>query len=227
MSQSEAESGLQALESVVDVSRETGERLRCYADLLVRWQGRINLIGPATLPDLWQRHFLDSAQLLPLLPEPTRSLVDLGSGAGFPGLVLAILGVPQVHLVESDQRKVAFLRAVIAATGVSATIHPARIKDLAPFTADIVTARALAPLADLLPLALPFLHASSVCVFPKGRTADQELTLAGQHWRFDLERFPSCTDSAATILRLRALARRELCLGLPSLPSAAVNRRPW
>jgi len=132
------------------VSRETRERLNTYAELLRKWQRSINLVGPKTLDDLWNRHFVDSAQLLPLIPPTARVLVDFGSGAGFPGLVLAILGMAEVHLIESDQRKATFLREVARATGTPVTVHAKRIEQVTPFPADIVSARALAPLGDLL-----------------------------------------------------------------------------
>ena len=127
------------------VSRETLERLTIYADLLVKWQAKINLVGPETLADLWSRHMLDSAQLFPLIRPDAKRLVDLGSGAGFPGLVLGVMGAPDVHLVESDARKCAFLREAARLTGTTVTIHNKRIEQVAPLGADVVTARALAP----------------------------------------------------------------------------------
>jgi len=190
------------------VSRETLERLETYLALLVRWQPRINLVGPATLRDPWRRHVLDSAQLLPLLPESTQTLMDLGSGAGFPGLVMAILGIPEVHLVESDQRKVAFLREVAAATGTRVIFHPARIEAISPLRADVVTARALAPLARLLAYAIPFLGPKGVCLFLKGELAEQELATAARDWAMTVERFASRSDPSGVILRLGAISPR-------------------
>jgi 16S rRNA (guanine527-N7)-methyltransferase len=184
------------------VSRETRERLDIYADLLRKWQRSINLVGPRTLDDLWNRHFVDSAQLMPLIPSTARVLVDFGSGAGFPGLVLAILGVPQVHLIESDQRKSTFLREVARATGTSVTVHTKRIEQVTPFPADIVSARALAPLGDLLAFAAPFIGPDSLCLFPKGQTAEDELTAASKTWNINVNRIQSVTDPGATILRV-------------------------
>ncbi|MFA5122846.1 16S rRNA (guanine(527)-N(7))-methyltransferase RsmG [Zavarzinia sp.] len=186
------------------VSRETLERLAAYADLLVKWQSKINLVGPATLPDLWQRHFLDSAQLYPLLPEkrPLR-LVDLGSGAGFPGLVLAILGAGDVHLVESDQRKCAFLREAARITQTAVTIHALRIETLAPLEADVITARALAPLEKLLDWAAPHRTAHTIHLIPKGKEAEAELTQASRRFTLEVERHRSLTDPAATIFQIR------------------------
>ena len=195
--------------AAVPVSRETLQRLAAYADLLVKWQARINLIGPATLPDLWRRHMLDSAQLFALLPEAPagrkRRLIDLGSGAGFPGLVLAIMGAGDVHLVESDQRKCAFLREAARITGTEVTIHALRIETLAPLDADVITARALAPLAKLLDWAASHRSAHTIHIIPKGKEAEAELTQAEQGSTLEVERVRSLTDPAATIFRIRVI----------------------
>lgn len=196
-----------SFQAATGVSRETLDRFRAYADMLRKWQPRINLVGPSTLPHLWTRHVLDSAQLHPLLPESTRTLVDLGSGAGFPGLVLAILGVPEVHLIESDSRKAAFLREAARATGTAVTVHAKRIEAVREVTADVVTARALAPIADLLAWAHPFVGSRGVALLPKGQNVDEELADATRLWRMSVERFPSRTDANATVLSVRGLAR--------------------
>lgn len=190
------------------VSRETLERLQAYADLLVKWQKAINLVGPKTIPDLWRRHFLDSAQLLPLLPEHTTRLVDLGAGAGFPGLVLAILGVPEVHLVESDVRKGTFMREAARLAGVQVTVHTARIEQAAAFPADVVTARALAPLDTLFGYAARFWGPATTGLFLKGEMAEGELTAAAESWTFAAERFPSRSDAAGVVLRVGGLVKR-------------------
>jgi 16S rRNA (guanine527-N7)-methyltransferase len=189
------------------VSRETLDRLDVYAALLRKWQPAINLVGPRTLDDLWRRHMLDSAQLQPLLPPESRTLVDLGSGAGFPGLVLAILGVPDVHLIESDQRKATFLREVSRETAAPVTVHAARAEAVAPFPADVVTARALAPLPRLVDLATPFLTPATVCLFLKGQDVDAELTEATKEARMTVDSVPSRTDPRGRILILREIAR--------------------
>lgn len=199
----------------VPVSRETLARLEAYARLLVRWNRAINLVAPASLGDLWARHMLDSAQLLPLLPAAPegrpRVLLDLGSGAGFPGMVLAILGAGEVHLAEADRRKASFLREVARETGTRVTLHCQRVEALAPFAADVVTARAFAPLPRLLPLAAPFLRpempgaAGGVALLLKGRRLQAELTAAAETWHMQYEAFPSRTESAAKILRLKLL----------------------
>jgi 16S rRNA (guanine527-N7)-methyltransferase len=187
------------------VSRETLARLEVFAALLMAWQQSINLVAPASLPDLWRRHILDSAQLWPLLPEGAQRLIDLGSGAGFPGLILAILGVPEVHLVESDRRKAAFLREAARVTGATVTVHVARAETLALPPAGIVTARALAALDRLLPLVRRFLAPGGVALLPKGREAQEELTLAGTRWKMRAELIASRTDPMGRILRLQDL----------------------
>ncbi len=197
-----------AFAAAAGVSRETRHRLEAYAALLARWQRRINLVAADSLPDLWRRHMLDSAQLYPLLPPGEGPVVDLGSGAGFPALVLAAMGAAPVHLVEADARKAAFLREAARVMGVAVTVHNRRIEALAPFAARAVTARALAPLPRLLALAAPFLAAGGVALFPKGARVEEELTAAREEWMMCLERIPSQTDSAGVILRIKGIERR-------------------
>lgn len=198
----------EAFAAAAGVSRETFERLSAYIDLLRRWNERIDLVAPSTMADPWRRHMLDSAQIAPLLPPCAgRRLVDLGSGAGFPGLVLAILGVGEVHLVESDHRKAAFLREAARVTATPVTVHAVRAEGRPVTEADVVTARALAPLARLLPLAAPLLKTGGVAVFPKGRQVDNELTEAARHWKMVVERFPSRSDPGGTVLRLEGIDR--------------------
>jgi 16S rRNA (guanine527-N7)-methyltransferase len=174
--------GPQGFAGIVPVSRETLARLEAYAAQLTLWSARINLVGRSTLADLWRRHILDAAQLQPLLPASARRLIDLGSGAGFPGLVLAILGVPGVELIEADSRKCAFLREAARVTETDVTIRPCRIQAVPPHPVDVVTARACAPLDRLLELAEPFLASGSEAWFLKGERAAEELTLARKHW---------------------------------------------
>ena len=193
------------------VSRETLARLEAYAGLLVGWSARINLVGAATLGDLWRRHFLDSIQLMAHLPPGTRSLVDLGSGAGFPGLVLAIAGVLGVELVEADARKCAFLREAARLADATVIIHNVRIEAAVPHVVDVVTARGCAPLDRLLILAEPFIGPKTLCLFPKGERAQEELTAANQAWTMDVTCHDSCTDPRGVILCLRRVARHEQC----------------
>lgn len=197
-------------QSRTGVSGPTLARLETMAALLVKWQARINLIGRGTLADIWRRHMLDSAQLAPLLPPAARTVVDLGSGAGFPGLVLAILGVPGVHLIESDGRKCAFLQEAARATETAVTIHHLRAEAVPALVADAVTARALAPLSQLLDLAEKFLAPHTICVFPKGRTVEEELTEGQKNWMMAVTRIDSVTDSDATILKLEDISRRHV-----------------
>jgi 16S rRNA (guanine527-N7)-methyltransferase len=186
--------------ALLGVSRETLERLQTYLDLLARWQQRINLVGPSTLEDPWRRHIVDCGQLWRLWPENARSVVDLGSGAGLPGLVLAIMGAPEVHLVESDQRKAAFLREAARACGAVATIHAGRAETVPPLAADVVTARALAPLPELLRLAERHVHPGTTCLFLKGRTAASELTRAREVWTMRVASVGSLSDPEGQIL---------------------------
>lgn len=196
---------------IIDVSRETGARLGCYLDLLGRWQKRINLVGPRTLDDPWRRHVLDSAQLLTHLPDSAeadpRPLVDLGSGAGFPGLVLAICGVRPCVLIEADQRKAAFLREVARATGTEVEILACRIEAVPPVAARIITARALAPLPKLLALAERFQGPATQALFLKGSSLTQELTAAAKDWHTVAEMTPSLSDPRGVVLKLREFGR--------------------
>lgn len=183
------------------------DRLTIYAELVARWSPRINLVAPGDLPRLWERHIADAMQLVPLIPPAARSIADLGSGAGLPGLVLAILTGLPTHLVERDRRKAAFLREAARATAAPATIHAADAATLPPLNVDLVTARALAPLPDLLPLVARHLAPGGAALLPKGATAEAELTAAAPLWTMRVERFPSRTDPTATILRLTEVAR--------------------
>ncbi len=186
------------------ISRPALARLQAYADLLVEWRRAVSLVGRRSLADLWRRHMLDSAQLLALAPG-ARTWVDLGSGAGFPGLVLAVLGAPEVHLIESDGRKCAFLREAARVTGTAVEIHHARIEALEPWPADVVVARACAPLPRLLAYAQPFLTVGSECLFLKGQDIDKELTIATKYWIMAYECLPSVSDPAGRILRVTKL----------------------
>lgn len=183
------------------------ERLDRFASLVLRWNATINLISRTDEATLWPRHILDSAQLVPLLPPTPGTLIDLGSGAGFPGLVLALLTSWTVHLVESDQRKAAFLREAARETDARVTVHAIRAEALRLDRAAAVTARALAPLEALLPLAAKLLAPDGICLFPKGRGAAGELTVASTQWHMRVEQFPSLTDSGATLLRISEIRR--------------------
>jgi 16S rRNA (guanine527-N7)-methyltransferase len=216
----------------LNVSRETLGRLDAYVDLLVKWQRAINLVAPSTLKSLWTRHILDSAQIA-TLGAKHQSWADLGSGAGFPGLIVAILssdrardpardpareraGPGLFHLIESDQRKASFLREAARITGVSVEIHACRAEDILPELRGMVTAvtaRALAPLPSLLALAEPLLTTGAEGFFPKGETLSSELQRASEVFAFESRAVPSQSDEKGRILVIRDLRRRPASIG--------------
>ena len=190
-----------------NVSRETLRRFRSYADLLVSWQASINLVSENTLKDLWRRHIWDSVQLARFIPKGPCVITDLGSGAGFPGLLLSILLDTEVNLVDSSGKKIAFLREAARVTDANVVLHQGRIENLLLPKSDLVTARALAPLDKLLDLAVPVLSPSGRCLFLKGARAEEELTDARKEWKMTVERFPSATNANGVILSIRDIAR--------------------
>jgi len=197
--------------TLTPVSRETLERLDRFVALLLEWQQRINLIAPSTEPKIWTRHVADSLQLLPLAPD-ARIWADLGSGGGFPGLVIAcaLADTPgaQVHLVESTGKKAAFLREAAKCTGTPVTVYAMRVEDFAkapPGPIEVVTARALAPLAKLLTLANPLLKSGTFALFPKGQDVEAELTEAAKCWKIQASLALSRTDPKARIVIVRGL----------------------
>ncbi len=181
-------------------------RLETYLGLLEEWRPRVNLVAKSTLKDPWRRHVLDSAQIMPLLPPDVRRLADLGSGAGFPGMVLAILGASDVHLIESEGRKCAFLEAVSRETNCPVTIHNNRAETLPRLAADVVTARALAPCKRLLPLVARHLSDDGTAILFKGRKAEEELTECWKNWMMSITRIQSSSDPSGTILKIQDLA---------------------
>jgi 16S rRNA (guanine527-N7)-methyltransferase len=190
---------------VSGVSRETLEKLTAYVALLSQWNRRINLVSANTIGDVWRRHILDCAQLAKHLPRQARIAVDLGAGAGLPGLILAAMGVPEMHLVESDLRKSAFLREAARIMGVAVTLHPERIEKVAAFPADAVVARACAPLSQLIDYAEKFTSAKTVCLFLKGENAGEELAAAKATWSFTSETIPSLSDPSGAVLKLTSI----------------------
>jgi 16S rRNA (guanine527-N7)-methyltransferase len=207
-----AAKGAEALAGILDVSRETAERLERYVALLGRWQKVQNLVAPSTLADAWTRHVADSAQLVALAPADARSWLDLGSGAGFPGLVAAICCAERpgfaAELVEANGRKAAFLRAVIRETGAPARVHNCRIEDFSwPHgqPPDVISARALAPLATLLRYARPFMGEKTVAILPKGREFESELKTALHEWNLDLVIEQSAVERDGRIIVVRAM----------------------
>jgi 16S rRNA (guanine527-N7)-methyltransferase len=197
--------------ALAPVSRETETRLDRFVALLLQWQNITHLIAPSTEPILWTRHIADSLQLIDLAPA-AETWVDLGTGGGFPGLVIAcaLYGTPgrQVHLIESNAKKAAFLREAVAATGAPAVVHGKRMEKFVETfgqRADTVTARAVSPLSSLLGQCLPLLKEGSIGLFPKGQDVEAELTEASKCWRITADLVPSRTDPKARIVRVRAL----------------------
>ena len=204
----------EALLADLAVSRETWDRLEVFAAHLAKWQKAQNLVGPGTLDDIWLRHVSDSLQLLPLIRE-CRTIADIGSGAGFPGLVLAIALAdadpakrPVIHLIESNRRKAAFLRSAARETKVQVTVHSERVeavladaadKGVAP---DFITARALAPLHQLFEMTQPALKNHVVCLFHKGRGFDMELSEARRYWNFEADIIQSRVADDSVIVRI-------------------------
>jgi len=193
------------LQRALGLDDVTRSRLEAYVALLVKWQARINLVAPATLPDVWSRHVLDSAQLFALMAGHAGPVLDLGSGAGFPGLVLAIMGRDDVILVESDRRKAAFLLEAARVTGARVLVEACRIEALRPIRAGIVTSRALAPVSDLLHYARPFADESTLYLLLKGERAEAELTTARERWNMRVDKTPSLSDARGVILRLEGV----------------------
>ncbi len=185
------------------VSRETRRRLQRHLELLAKWNPAINLVAPASLASARRRHLKDSAQLLPLAPASWSRWVDLGSGAGFPGLTVAILCLEKaITLIESDRRKAEFLRQAASNLGVRPQVLDRRIEDVDLMPPDVLSARALAPLPRLLFLARPLTAPHTVCLFPKGAGWRDEIRVARQSWRFSCEAIPSRTDPEAAVLRI-------------------------
>ena len=191
----------------IDVSRETLGRLECYAALLRSWNRAVNLIAHVDEQNIWTRHIADSAQLAPLLSLGAARVIDLGSGAGFPGLVLSLITGAHFELVEADHRKAAFLAEAARATDAPVRIHAVRVQQARIDPAPVVTARAFAPLSRLLHLAMPLLRDDGLLLAPKGRNAENELTEAGREWHMQVRRVPSRTAPEATILMLSEIHR--------------------
>lgn len=203
--------GPEDFSSQFGVSRETIERLKIYAAMLAEWNARTNLVSKASLKEAWRRHFLDSAQLAPLVPEPANSLVDLGSGAGFPGLVLAEIlrqrKAFRVVLYEATGKKCRFLEAVAQKLNLEVEIRNVRIEDAPPEPFDVIVARALAPLERLLPYAQRFWGPNSTALFLKGQNVGGELTQGAKSWNMKVQWHPSQSDPSGAVLRVTELHR--------------------
>ncbi|MCT4556840.1 MAG: 16S rRNA (guanine(527)-N(7))-methyltransferase RsmG [Pelagimonas sp.] len=194
----------------LSVSRETIQDLSAYRDLLEKWNPKINLVAKSTLKEAWHRHFLDSAQIYSLAGQNVQTWVDLGSGGGFPGLVVATLAKEKsprtkFHLIESDQRKSAFLRTVIRELHLNATVYSKRIEDVSDLKADVISARALASLTDLIGFSQHLLTKDGTALFMKGESWGKELEIAKETWRFEHKTHKSLTEENAVILELKDL----------------------
>ncbi len=189
----------------LDVSRETHEKLIAYSHEIIRWNKTINLVSKASIPDLWARHILDSAQIYQF--GVAGRWMDIGSGGGLPGIVMAIMGASDVVLVESDARKATFLRQISRILGLNVQVLNQRIESISPMGAKTVSARALAPLTNLLEYANYHLDQGGMAVLPKGRAAADELDAAAKTWRFDCDTHTSRTDPEASVLVLRNIVR--------------------
>jgi 16S rRNA (guanine527-N7)-methyltransferase len=214
--------GPEAFAAATGVSRETLARLKTYVGMLEDWNRRHNLVSTSSLADAWRRHVWDSAQLLKYIPDDAQALADLGSGAGFPGLVLAELlrGRVRVTLFESTAKKCAFLQAVSDRLELDSRIENTRMEAANPRAFDVITARACAPLDQLLGYAQHFTGPHTVCLFLKGQNVGVELTAAHKHWKMKLQQHPSLTDPSGRILEIRELAHVR-----PSQTSPRPGRR--
>jgi len=198
--------GVQDIVRQFHLSQDIVDRLCAYENILRTWQRKINLVGGKSLDDFWRRHILDSLQILPHILPAVKTVVDLGSGAGLPGLILAVAMADDrdvdVHLIESDQRKAVFLREASRETGAGVTVHNARIEKMPGLEADVITARALAPLTDLLELSAPHRHDDTVMLFLKGENVGEELTAADKSWTMQVSEIPSLCGGSGCLLKI-------------------------
>lgn len=193
----------------MNVSRETKEKLVHYVSLLEKWNKSVNLIAPSTVSDIWNRHIEDSLQILPLLPSEPSQILDIGSGAGLPGVVISLASDHKVTMVDSDKKKALFLKEIRRHLGASYDIICERVENIPNQKYGIVTSRACANLSELLALSHPFLEEKSYCLFHKGRNYSKEVEDAEKEWLFNLEVTPSITDNEAALLKLSNIQRRR------------------
>ncbi|KPD14376.1 16S rRNA (guanine(527)-N(7))-methyltransferase RsmG [Phaeobacter sp. 11ANDIMAR09] len=196
----------------MNVSRETISRLERFEEILLKWNPKINLVSKASLENLWHRHIVDSVQVFTSVKDPGDSWVDIGSGGGFPGIVVAIMAAEyfpktKVTLIESDQRKSAFLRTAARECGVPVTVLSQRIEQATPQNAHILSARALAELDTLLEFSEQHLAKDGLAVFPKGANWKKEVDKAAERWSFDVEPITSLTETEAVILKIKGVVR--------------------
>ena len=192
----------ETVQATLNVSRETLDRFAAYLSLLEKWQKSVNLVARTTLGIAWQRHILDSGQLARYLPSGCKTIMDVGSGAGFPGLVLSIMQGATVHLVESDHKKTVFLQTVIRELGLSAIVHNERIESLTKVAPDVITARAFAPLGKAVGLLAPHMEPHTVLLLLKGRNVEEELTEMPDYPIMSAVTYPSLSDPDGVVLKL-------------------------
>jgi 16S rRNA (guanine527-N7)-methyltransferase len=192
----------------VRVSRETFYKLESYYNILVKWQNKINLVSDDSIADSWNRHFLDSLQLLKYFSKENGNTVDFGSGAGFPGMVLAITGVPNVHLIESDGKKISFLREISRVTDTPVTIYRDRMENVDIKNIKTMMARAVSDLTTLFEIVSKKISHETICLLPKGKNYAMEINDAKKIWSFSCDVFPSITDQNAVILKISNLAKK-------------------
>lgn len=197
------------LNSQAPVSRETFERLKIYHDLLLKWQSKINLVGKDTIADSWSRHYLDSLQLKKYLPVSDGKILDVGTGAGFPGMVLAITGVKNIFLLDSDNKKISFLKEVSLETKTDVQIICDRSEKFSIESVSTIMSRAVANLCDLFETNIHNVSHETICLFPKGKNYASEIGDAKKEWLFDYDILPSVTDKNAVILRVSNLQRKK------------------
>ncbi len=188
-----------------DVSRATMKNIRSYAALLNKWQKKLNLVSETTLSDMWRRHFYDSFQLkkyFDLSKSEKLQILDIGSGAGFPGLLLSMLDVGEFHMVESNGKKCTFMRQVIRETNCNAIVHNERAEMMRSFPVDYIVSRACASLDKLFTLGQNFIGEDTICLFLKGQTAEGEIAAARVNWEFELEKFTSIAEESGVILKV-------------------------
>ena len=196
----------------IDVSRETIDRLNQLESIVLKWNPKINLIAKSTIDNIWVRHILDSAQLFQYAQPNVSTWLDIGSGGGFPGIVMAAMSVgfgykTDFTFVESDQRKAAFLRAAVRELDLTVTILAERIEEISPQNTEVITARALKSVTELLPMLERHIAPDGVAILPKGRTFADEILVARQHWQFNMSEHISITDIDACILILKDITR--------------------
>ncbi len=200
--------------SACPVTCETIHRLNLYRDSLIQWNEKFNLVSESTLPAIYTRHFLDSAQLMPFIPDGARVLADVGAGAGFPGLVLAILAAEKkkplrIYEIESVGKKADFLQAVVDQLRLDVVVRRERAESIRDIKADVITARAVKALPELLKYAKPLMKKETICLFLKGKSLSEELTDAKKYWTFDADIYPSRSDDSGRILVIKNLRRRH------------------